>query len=115
MIQTYGKGRSTTITSRLDHHAKALAPLASALMNGLLASEVARDDRVHQLHLGKGAGGVNLHLEGGAKFAFRPGVDEDNRYDRVDILDAFEGGAIVATVRDPGDVGTAIQVIEQGL
>jgi hypothetical protein len=56
MIKTYGQGQATTITDRLDHHAEALLPLAGALMNGLLASEVARDDQVHQLHLGKGAG-----------------------------------------------------------
>jgi hypothetical protein len=101
--------------SRLDHHARALAPLASALMNGLLASQVARDDRIHQLHLGKGAGGVNLHLDGGAKFAFRPGLDDDDRYDRVDILDAPKNGAVIATIRDPSDVAAAIQVIERAL
>jgi hypothetical protein len=115
MIQTYGEGRPTTIIRRLNHHAKALAPLVSALMNGLLASKVARDDRVHRLHLGKGAGGVNLYLDSGAKFAFRPGVDEQNRYDRINLLDAPKEGTIVATVRNQSDVAAAVRVIEQGL
>jgi hypothetical protein len=115
MIQTYGQGRSTSISRRVDHHARALAPLVSALMNGLLASEIARDDRVHRLHLGKGAAGVNLYLDSGAKFAFRPHVDEYNRYDRIDILDAPKEGTVVTSVRDPGDVAAAVRVIEEGL
>lgn len=69
----------------------------------------------HRLHLGRGAGGVNLYLDNDAKFAFRPGVDEHNRYDRVGILDAPKEGTVVATVRDPRDVAAAVRVIEQRL
>jgi hypothetical protein len=115
MIQTYGQGRLTTIVDRLDHHAEKLLPLAGALMNGLLASKVARDDQVHKLHLGKGAGGINLYLHNGAKFAFRAGLDEDDIYDCVEILDAPHNGSIVATVKEPSDVPNAIAVIEKAL
>jgi hypothetical protein len=115
MIRTYGEGRPTTIVDRLDHHAEALTPLAAALMNGLLASKIARDDRVHQLHLGRGAGGVNLYLDNGAKFAFRAGVDEGGQYERVEILDAPKEGVVIATVRNPEEVPKAITVIEAAL
>lgn len=84
-------------------------------MNGLLASDVARDDKVHELHLGKGAGGVNLYLANGAKFAFRPGLDSRQRYERVDVLDAPKHGKVVATVRTPDDVPAAIKRIEAAL
>ena len=115
MIQTYGQGRFTTIVDRLDHHAEKLLPLAGALMNGLLASKVARDEQVHKLHLGKGAGGINLYLSNGAKFAFRAGLDEDDAYERVEVFDAPHQGAIVATVKAPSDVPHAIAVIENAL
>ena len=55
------------------------------------------------------------YLDSGAKFAFRPGVREYNRYDRVDILDAPKEGTVVASVRDPRDVAAAVRVIEQRL
>lgn len=115
MIRTNGQGQATSITKRLDHHAEALLPLAGALMNGLLASEVARDDQVHELHLGKGAGGVNLYLAGGAMFAFRAGFDADQQYERVEIFDAPKEGAVVAVVREPSDVPSAISRIEAAL
>jgi hypothetical protein len=115
MIQTYGQGGPTTISKRLQHHAKSLLPLAGALMNGLLASEVARDDDVHRLHLGKGAGGVNLYLANGAKFAFRAGLDSEDQYESVEILDAPKEGQTLVTVRKPEDVPAAIQVIEEAL
>lgn len=115
LIRTYGQGRSTTIVDRLDHHAERLLPLASALMNGLLASKVARDEQVHDLHLGKGAGGVNLHLKNGAKFAFRAGCDENGDYERVEIFDAPKKGSVVATIRSTADVPKAIAVIEGAL
>jgi hypothetical protein len=115
MIRTYGQGQATSITKRLDHHAERLVPLAGALMNGLLASEVARDGQVHELHLGKGAGGVNLYLVGGAKFAFRAGLDANQQYERVEILDAPQEGDVVATVREPNDVPAAIGMIEASL
>jgi hypothetical protein len=115
LIRTYGQGRSTTIVDRLDHHAEKLLPLAGALMNGLLASDVARDEHAHELHLVKGAGGVNLYLSNGAKFAFRPGLDENSSYASVEILDAPQNGSVVATVSAPSDVPNAIAVIEKAL
>jgi hypothetical protein len=115
MIRTYGQGKATSITKRLDHHAESLLPLAGALMNGLLASQVARDEQVHELHLGKGAGGVNLYLASGAKFAFRAGLDTDQKYERVEILDAPKQGNVVAVVRELGDVPAAISQIEEAL
>jgi len=115
VIRTYGQGKATSITKRLDHHAEALMPLAGALMNGLLASEVARDEKIHELHLGKGAGGVNLYLASGAKFAFRAGYDADQRYERVEILDAPIEGKVVAVVKEMGDVPSAIGQIEAAL
>jgi hypothetical protein len=115
VIKTYGKGRATTITNRLDHHAAALLPLAGALMNGLLASEVARDEEVHLLHLGKGAGDVNLYLSNGRKFAFRAGFSKDGSYATVEILDAPKEGKVVATVSDTEGVPAAIKVIEAAL
>jgi hypothetical protein len=84
-------------------------------MNGLLASEVARDEQVHELHLGKGAGGVNLHLANGTTFAFRAGLDVNQRYDSVEILDAPKEGVVVASVRTPSDVPAAIATIEAAL
>jgi len=84
-------------------------------MNGLLASEVARDGEVHQLHLGRGAGDVNLYLSNGRKFAFRAGFDEDGNYATVEIRDAPKEGQPVATVSDAGDVPAAISVIETAL
>ncbi len=84
-------------------------------MNGLLASEVARDDEVHQLHLGKGAGDVNLYLCNGRKFAFRAGFDGDGNYATVEILNAPKEGTLVATVSDTDDVPAAIAVIEAAL
>ena len=84
-------------------------------MNGLLASEVARDDQVHQLHLGKGAGDVNLYLSNGKKFAFRAGLDAEGGYATVEILDAPKEGISVATVSGTDDVPAAIGVIEAAL
>lgn len=115
VIRTYGQGQPTSITKRLDHHAAALLPLAGALMNGLLASEVARDEQVHELHLGKGAGGVNLHLANGTTFAFRAGLNASQHYDSVQILNAPKEGVVIATVRAPGDVPGAIATIEAAL
>jgi hypothetical protein len=115
MIRTYGRGQATTITDRLDHHAEALLPLASALMNGVLASEVARDDAVHELHLGKGAGDVNLYLSSGAKFAFRAGFDAEGKYAYVEVRNAPKEGTTVAVVRKTSDVPAAIEVIEAAL
>jgi hypothetical protein len=115
VIKTYGKGRATTITDRLEHHAEALLPLASALMNGLLASEVARDGNVHELHLGKGAGGANLYLANGRKFAFRPGFDANGGYAKVEIRDAPKKGTVVAVVAQTEDVPAAIATIEAAL
>lgn len=107
--------RKPTSNDRLDHHAGALLPLAGALMNGLLASEVARDGEIHLLHLGKGAGDVNLYLSGGAKFAFRPGLSAEGGYAKVEILDAPKEGNLVASVSETEDVPGAIEVIEAAL
>lgn len=115
MIRTYGQGKATSITKRLDHHAETLLPLAGALMNGLLASEVARSEQIHELHLGKGAGGVNLYLASGAKFAFRAGHDASQPYERIEILDAPKEGEVVAVVKEMADVPAAIERIEAAL
>lgn len=113
MLKVYGQGRPTTIVNRVDHHARTIADLVAALMNGILASEVARDDEVHHLHLGKGANGANLYLASGAKFAFRAAVNDRNAYDRIEVLDAPKNGTVVATVRSPRDVPAAVGVIER--
>lgn len=115
MIKTFGRGGPTSIVKRVDHHAQDVADLVGALMNGLLASEVARSDAVHELHLGKGANEANLYLASGAKFAFRGRADAGKPYDRIEILDAPMNGDVVAIVRQPNDVPPAMAVIEQAL
>ena len=115
MIKTFGQGGLVTIVKRVDHHAEDIAMIAWALMNALLASDVARSDEVHELHLGKGANGANLYLKSGAKFAFRGRADPGKPYDRIEILNAPHNGEVIATVRALDDVPAAMTVIEQAL
>jgi len=115
VIQTFGQGGLVTIVKRVDHHAEDIAMIAWALMNALLASEIARSDEVHELHLGKGANGANLYLKSGAKFAFRGRADPGKPYDRIEILDAPHNGEVVATVQALDDVPAAMALIEQAL
>lgn len=115
MIQTFGQGGLVTIVNRVDHHAEDISMIAWALMNALLASEVARSDEVHELHLGKGANGANLYLKSGDKFAFRGRADPGKPYDRIEILNAPHNGDVVATVRALDDVPAAMAVIEKSL
>lgn len=115
VIQTFGQGGLVTIVKRVDHHAEDIAMIAWALMNALLASEVARSNEVHELHLGKGANGANLYLDSGTKFAFRGRADPGRPYDRIEVLDAPHNGKVVATVRTVDDVPGAMAVIEQAL
>jgi hypothetical protein len=115
VIQAFGQGGLVTIIKRVDHHAEDIAMIAWALMNALLASEVARSNEVHELHLEKGANGANLYLDSGAKFAFRGRADPGGPYDRIEILDAPHNGKGVATVRTLDDVPVVMAVIEQAL
>jgi hypothetical protein len=115
VIQTFGQGGLVTIVNRVDHHAEDIAMIAWALMNALLASEVARSGDVHELHLGKGANGANLYLKSGAKFAFRGRADPGKSYDRIEILNAPHNGMVVATVRTLDDVPAAMAVVEDAL
>jgi hypothetical protein len=114
MIKTYGQGGPTGIVAPLTHHAPGVAVIGLALMNGLLASDVARDDEVHRLHLGKGAQNGNLYLASGSKFCFR-GRTNGGGYDRVEVLDAPRQGKVIATVTEPKQVPGVIRTIEAAL
>ena len=116
MLKTYGRARATSIVAPITHHAQGVAVIATGLMNGLLASKVARDDRVHQLHMGSGAQGNNLYLDNGASFAFRAEAGKGGGYDRVVIYGKIRPlGNVVATVTDPKQVPAAIKKIEKAL
>jgi hypothetical protein len=86
MIQVYGQGQPGDLVRPIFHHAQGVRDVALAVLAGLWAHELHSDpDRRHELHFGKGANGVNLHLDTGESFAFRGGFSDKGAYDHVRV------------------------------
>lgn len=117
MIRTYGKGDPESIVRNVYHHAPEAQSLALALTTGVFGSEVARDGRVHWLHWGRGATGINLKLANDRRIAFRPKMN-GGKYDRVEIIEpgprfSIAKGTVLFTLTDPRQTTEAIAVIEK--
>lgn len=89
-----------TLGRRLSHHAQALIPLSSALIDAIVFGPLGQDDRVHVIKQHKrGANSFSLTPDGGASFHFRGRED----YSLIDVLDSFQNGAVIATIRTADD------------
>lgn len=86
MIHVYGQGQPGDVGRPIFHHARGVEDVALAILAGLWTHELQTDQsRVHQMHFGKGANGVNLYLDNRERFAFRGNVGPTGDYDAVNV------------------------------
>jgi hypothetical protein len=117
MIQTYGQGQPGDVVRPIFHHAQGIRDVALAVLAGLWAHELHTDPtRVHQLHFGKGANGINLYLDNGERFAFR-GQLSNGGYDHIRV---HQGGVrplgpVAIQLYAPADTGALWKLLSAAL
>jgi hypothetical protein len=118
MIHVYGQGKPGDLGRPIFHHARGIRDVALAVLAGLWVHELhTNPQRHHEMHFGKGANGVNLHLDNGERFAFRGHHARTGEYDYLQVHTGTIRplGPVVATLHTPQDTEQLWQLLSAAL